>query len=483
MGYKILYIGLFIFIISLFLLSCLIQYDNNSTHLDHRLKSFVNKVTRSKTKISREFNDSFHRSKLYILADFYQIINKNGLKVYNTIHQISLESSSITTLPLGSIISYHISTNINNNNSSSWIFIYYPIKGWIESSHNNINNNNIFVKLALKVPTNLPKKATAICRNPQKQQYLVNTDILNSNIIGIQRNVIPTTSREECCVQCYIIDTCNMFTYTTDGLCWLKYNNSKTTQIHRDPIQPPPLPLPHIPVPVVGVGIGSKPNPNNILQQKMQQRQQAPRPAIVIISGIINSKLHLNNKPIPQHDTHDHEEGRHNYDPYVLKLQHINQQADSQHDWTNQWPIGNGLFGAMVGGGDLSSDVIPLSIAGLFTRRTPTPPGPTTTTNNNNIYVQANPQPSPLSSSVFYEARELLKQDHITNATRLMSSLQEHTPLGRFEYISDLFLIYAPNAISMTDNTGLSLRPDYVNHVKSLITSTASDNKVSVFLI
>ena len=115
-------------------------------------------------------------------------------------------------------------------------------------------------------------------------------------------------------------------------------------------------------------------------------------------------------------------------DPFLLRLR------EPSDTWTGQWPIGSGSMGALVGGSS-TSEVIPLSISGLYV------------TEKNALGakapVDATVKIAPRSKlDAFKSAREALKRGTVTGALHDLAQLED-SGLGMFEYAGDLVLRFS----------------------------------------
>jgi hypothetical protein len=106
--------------------------------------------------------------------------------------------------------------------------------------------------------------------------------------------------------------------------------------------------------------------------------------------------------------------------------------------WLNQWPIGNGMLGALVGG-SLAQEVVPLSISDLYVynRADLEESYRISTTTKSSIHDLT----SPAKHHKFKLARQALNSGKFNNAYDHMNALRGGG-LGKFEYVADLALIY-----------------------------------------
>jgi hypothetical protein len=103
--------------------------------------------------------------------------------------------------------------------------------------------------------------------------------------------------------------------------------------------------------------------------------------------------------------------------------------------WLDQWPIGNGKFGALVGG-SIQGDIIPLSVAGLYT-----------------VTRSSAPQQDPIFlHQQFQQSREALLAGDFQESQKKFSSLISKSPLGMFQYLGDISLVFSPRPLYLMDS-------------------------------
>ena len=98
--------------------------------------------------------------------------------------------------------------------------------------------------------------------------------------------------------------------------------------------------------------------------------------------------------------------------------------------WVDQWPVGTGAVGALVGG-DISEEMIPLSVADFFAI-------------DKNAYLRHYKEKlsSPtINVDAFRAAREALINNDIKEAEKFVGKIRG-APEGRFEYTADLILSF-----------------------------------------
>mmetsp|Transcript_21049 Transcript_21049/g.30404 ORF Transcript_21049/g.30404 Transcript_21049/m.30404 type:complete len:1233 (+) Transcript_21049:106-3804(+) len=107
--------------------------------------------------------------------------------------------------------------------------------------------------------------------------------------------------------------------------------------------------------------------------------------------------------------------------------------------WLDQIPVGNGRIGALVGGG-IDGEVIPISMAGFYVRQ------------------KRKGQSSVVGSSNFFrQSRELLMQGKVQESARILSKTISSDPLGMFQYICDLVVVFFPGSGKSSSSTPTSV--------------------------
>lgn len=386
------------------------------------------------------------------LASTWIVNARDGVSVFNS---KSGHLEIIDILPFGSIVFEEIV-------HEDAIFISFPIHGWIyatrwtDGDRYMSSNQTSLISNIPSTTTSLTKltvvqpihtiKSRAMTRSHGLQicasvKYLEDTDVLNGDL-GV--NPATVTSAQDCCFLCALEKPCSAFTYTHNGECWLKHI-SPTTQIQPKPRQ----------VSSTDPSI-SKPSPpeliSGLLTTKVTTTSVAKSTAA--IPEINNKKLsttccsfsEAGSLSLRGHwsDTHVVSSS-----PFVLQLE------KSSIDWTEQWPIGNGRTGALIGG-LLDVEVIPFSIAGLYSHRQPPRSNLDSeiekVTQNVPLINPLNPAvpivATPTRAELFHTARQQLSNGQIEEAQESAAGLENGDfPLGRFEYVADLVLLFSSSPI------------------------------------
>jgi hypothetical protein len=122
------------------------------------------------------------------------------------------------------------------------------------------------------------------------------------------------------------------------------------------------------------------------------------------------------------------EKGERQYSPTIISMTPSDNLLTEK--WLDQWPIGNGKFGGLVGG-SVQGDIIPLSMAGFYVPEGK--PGP-----------QRDPK---FLHQQFRQSRQALVDGNFQESQKKMSDLVSRSPLGMFQYIGDLSLLFSPSPL------------------------------------
>lgn len=115
--------------------------------------------------------------------------------------------------------------------------------------------------------------------------------------------------------------------------------------------------------------------------------------------------------------------------------------ASPSSNWVDQWPVGGSKLGAMVGsGGTFGLEIVPFSIADLFFMNSNHMTG---NVNFQKEYVVGSPHEK--SFSEFKSARSSFQKGDLVGADKHLKEMKQEAT-GRFEYIGDIALAFAPPA-------------------------------------
>jgi hypothetical protein len=102
--------------------------------------------------------------------------------------------------------------------------------------------------------------------------------------------------------------------------------------------------------------------------------------------------------------------------------------------WQNQWPIGNGKFGTLVGG-SYSVNILPFSLEGFYVG-----------SNNAEPVESSDPKES------FNRSRLLLVRGEFEASQQAFSSAIRKNPMAMFQSIFDLVLLFSPEPLVQSSN-------------------------------
>lgn len=376
----------------------------------------------------------------YVTTDLWEVLSKEGVTVRSSQLQ---NSSNVITLPQGTLIimkTIHHNMLSKSQSHIQTIQLIFPVDGWIDAeaisdsskppstvrarSQTRLTSVQI-ARLRRLTITRVAKPVInpeAVCRS-DKARYMNRTDILNSDLSAIP---VPTTSIYGCCILCATHEACTSFTRTGDGSCWLKQNRPGT-QLRAIP-----------PTVTVDITSGMLDMETSASKRLMIASPFTPLKRIrPCCSKDSYDPIEMDRETDGENDSTSDGDGA---SPYLLRLQRV------RNDWTQQWPVGTGRFGALVGG-LLGAEVVPLSIAGLYSHRKPTlDPASVSQPLQQDAQEQLPPKPSRFEA--FQNARSLLKSGNIAQAQSaaqgMITSDKDSDfdgPLGMFEYLADLVLI------------------------------------------
>ena len=295
------------------------------------------------------------------IGGLYKVYNSNGVVVRSS---ISLDSPIVTFLPVETYILVNRIYAINDTNTKHRLHIYYPVDGYITLINDiGLYNARPFF---IEIDNNINDSNDCII-----DKYLHGIDIRGGDIQGGQ---VSSSSSEQCCIQCRNNGHCHSWTFTPDGSCWLKH-----TKIND--------------------------NNANMIAVKPFISGFKTATTSMMMSRINDASYCCTN------DDHDYKSS------YRLKID------QKSYDWTSQFPIGTGLFGALVGG-SYRHEIIPISISNFFVKR---------------INIDSNKNKTN-KVDAFKEARVLLSQGQTLAAKKKLQVLKTEG-LGMFQYISDLTLL------------------------------------------
>lgn len=365
----------------------------------------------------------------------WTVVNKNGVEVLQSLEENSPNTSN---LPQGSLITGNslaliIKTYKSDQAKNGSIFLKsdFPINGWIPLFTPSLSINIKALNITSSFhPTHHPKCSDL--SNTQRDKYLVGGDLKKNDF------PILVSSAKECCSACATTLSCENWSFQSNGQCWLKgkgvfFRPSKIFSVSG----------------IIQESFKLKENLSMMqLSEKKEikfQRQQNRTKTIPFIPCCRNEnqnnlilnlneiekirqkfikpknqwyKLDILPPPLIQQTLKERGGRVEQGSPWLLSLER------SSPEWWEQWPVGNGRFGGLVGG-TLSQELIPLSVAGLFLKR-------------------RGAQKERLSpdGETFQMAREALKRGDMRTTNTLLSSL-ESDDLGIFQSFFDIVLRFS----------------------------------------
>ena len=290
------------------------------------------------------------------LNSTWAVVGSTGIVVRES---ANFNSKIIRNLPTGSIVIADSSTIFNVINShmgseSSRLFITYPLHGWVSIKTFSYDGGGIISQFRRHLkPLQYIRKSKVVTEEIcQAKSFLVNRDFNGGDLVTINQPV-SLVSAAECCSYCFHNKECSAWTFTEDNTCWLKDSDlSKSVEksnlisgfIRKDE-RINDVATMHVDVnPFAGSDrISASCCSMDTLQSSLRFSNSSSKWAPSRV------ELKRETPPLPKQDL----------SPYAVSIERTNT------DWTSQWPIGTGKFGALVGG-MLHQEVIPLSVGGLF---------------------------------------------------------------------------------------------------------------------
>jgi hypothetical protein len=230
-----------------------------------------------------------------------------------------ITSKNMTSTFMSSVIG-------SNSNAVNRIFITYPLQGWVSLSMTTSSGNQLG-KLNLLQP--LQFKTDLRC---SPRFFLDYTDLIGGNIGNVEQP-LSVASATACCNACSSSLSCFSWTFTPENSCWLKDQRAKKVSSEIKLVS----------------GIFSSGTNGKIKANYLGLAGETAISNTVCVLCCTDEEVEKQNME--------------NTSPEILRIKR------TTTDWSHQWPIGTGKFGALVGG-TLEREVIPLSIAGLFVIKT-----------------------------------------------------------------------------------------------------------------
>lgn len=281
---------------------------------------------------------------------FWRVTGSNGIMVRE---HASLSSKVLRNLPTGSIILSDLINFVNlSNNSrrgdSTRLYITYPLQGWVSIKTTLYGDKYTKIQRYLQ-PLQFMKvrKQTTDKRcSPNSKSFLQYTDLKGGDITTVGQPV-SFPSAAECCEYCLSTEGCTAWTYTVEGSCWLK-GHSVTKTISEENLISGFLKKKKKVVTEVAV--------NTFGGSERVSADCCSTDSETIVLTKNNASF---TNSISSRGGESSFMASRQSSPHAVSVQR------SHTDWTLQWPVGDGKFGALVGG-TVNREVVPFSIGGLF---------------------------------------------------------------------------------------------------------------------
>lgn len=214
--------------------------------------------------------------------------------------------------------------------------------------------------------------------------FLDGVDLTKGDIPDSSINV---ESAYDCCMACRMTDKCQAWTFVnSDSSCWLKN------------------------------GFYQK---NESIKKAVISGIRTQNTDITPAISFVHSQLHDGNRD------RDHDKA------YYANIK------SSGVEWTDQWPIGTGRIGALVGG-MWYGEVIPISMEGFYVKPFKANAGDDEIINVRNMYKEA-----------VNVTRKLLMEGKVEEAEEQMKNTISNGAVGMFQYLLDMTLVYSIQPLGM----------------------------------
>lgn len=354
-------------------------------------------------------------------SSIWVIVGSKGVKVRAA---RSLNSSVIATLPRGLVIlaagpegdrQWDVQAQRHRLRVMLDAAAGEPETGWVSFQTSSGHQ--------LVRPLELDQQRRQRC---QQSDFLAHTDFKGGDLpIG----PVASTSAMGCCQECDFHAACAAWTFASEQ-CWLKGPAFRQQ-----------------PAGAGGATSGRKKSSSSAAHPSSSSNRNGKPALHSCCSAEGSPKLDGNATEtdaffLPASEV---SEGMDGIDPQ-LSTQHALRVAKTSNRWTQQWPIGTGQFGALVGG-TLQSEVVPISIADLFVE-----------------YPNADEPPDDEAQRgerrrAWREARDFLARGNIDAAESRVGDMQ-HGSLGTFQYAFDLAMAFSASPVQ--PKSGQSVRPPVV---------------------
>ena len=353
----------------------------------------------------------------------WMVVDPSGCQVRKT---IDFSSPVIYILPLGlTILGSVVETRWTGDHTFSLLLqITFPVSGWISLSTTETDSDMISYYIH---PLNTTVVSEEDSKQPGTQSQCGNTsrhqahmdyhggDLVSNARAGVT-NPIQVKSAIDCCTRCSTVSVCQFWTFLSSGECWLKDHTAKLVPGAADKqltSGQKVIEITNKPISTTVSAQGRMPSASaeccsSTPTEHSQHQQTAPLDSITgrLYTTSVTTKTYT---PLQSSISAEHIEDvvamlpppvhvnsrqqaldtpvRRKLSAPILikKVRNYKFQAPSLNkergnsvytliqserrtsDWWQQQAVGNGRFGALVGG-NLRSEVVPLSVAGFFAR-------------------------------------------------------------------------------------------------------------------
>eukprot|EP01041_Mallomonas_annulata_P002018 gene2018-3917_t len=421
---KIIYVGLAIFIITVAALAILSQRESSTVWRDNIRYSSLkrNKQTRVQSKSAIKFPPDTTDDKTY-----------RKKRIYTHSHNHLSNSTILETLNTNTL--WSVISEVGVTVRQDW------------DIHSTI------IRILPKGTILIEKDIKCNIKNFMKNKDFTGGDILPYPLASV--------TPYDCCLQCLHNIDCHSWTFIKGNrACWLKGPLAKPVTGSKELISG------HIASRTISVTQHN----HNIQGQKDPIHNNNPnnnnnnlKPCCKNSFLSNNSKIFSISLPSLQYNTYTSNNNNNNNNNNNIKEKEVSLNSNSNSmllrtsrttlDWTQQWPIGTGNFGALIGG-TFDEEVIPLTIADLYI-----------TNNNNNNNNNNNIKNKKEYKEIFKKARKDLINKNFESAERTIDLLKMNNELGMFQYAADLLLFFSmKNIYTKEDESITKLKNNHNNH-------------------
>jgi PAN domain len=320
-------------------------------------KEFPNRIKLRNKKLSNRNSASLTPPKKRSSNGTWLVMGSIGVTVRE---HASLKSKVVGELPTGAVVIADSSSIVTLNSAISFdstrILITYPLHGWVSIKTVYFAAKGAKIHRYLKPLQFMSLAPVFVDKECSTETFLQHVDLKGGDIESVEQPV-SLSSAGECCEYCLTHEDCSAWTFTDVNTCWLKDRARSVS------------------------------NPNTGLTSGLLERERKKIRKTVSKEIAVNSFAGSNRISAACCDSNfakgingfqstlksaRFRNDSYNSNPETPRSAFIQESSPyavnierSTTDWTEQWPIGTGKFGALVGG-VMNREVIPLSIGGLF---------------------------------------------------------------------------------------------------------------------